>query len=72
MKVDDNKLYTTNYFDAFVNESIVEGLDITIAEDEFVLYVESFGQLSAKEMMTTSVDVLKARLNELVLKLNNA
>lgn len=72
VKVDDDKLYTTNYFDAFADESIVEGFDVKIAEDEFVLYVESFGQLSAKEMMSTSADALKNRLNELLSELKKA
>lgn len=70
IKVDENKLYTSNYFDAFLNESVIEGLDVKMSEEEFVLYVESFGQLSAKEMIITSIDVLKERLNDFVLKLN--
>jgi DNA-directed RNA polymerase subunit D len=65
VSVDENKLYTTNYFDAFVGESIIEGVDVTASEDEFILVMESFGQLSVKEMMTTSLDVIKEKLNEL-------
>lgn len=72
VKVDDDKLYTTNYFDAFVNESVVEGLDVSMAEDEFVLYIESFGQLEAKDMMSASVDALKSRLSDLASQINKA
>jgi len=68
--VDENKLYTTSYFDAFIGESVVDGVNITTAEDEFVMFVESFGQLSAKDLMTSSIDVLKEKLNELVDKIN--
>jgi DNA-directed RNA polymerase subunit D len=67
--VDDDLLCTTNYFDAFVGESVVEGVDVSLSEKEFMIYAESFGQLSVKEMLTTSVDVLKERLEELASQL---
>lgn len=64
VSVDEDVLYTTSYFDGFSNESVVDGLDIGVADNEFILYVESFGQLSPKEMMITAVDTLKERLQE--------
>lgn len=65
VKVDEVMACTTHYLDAFVNESIVDGVAVSVAEDEFVLYVETFGQLSAKEMMTTAATILQDKLTEL-------
>jgi len=70
--VDEEILNTTSYFDAFIGESIVDGVDVSAAEDEFILTVESFGQLGAKDLMIASVDVLKERLEELSEKINKA
>lgn len=69
--IDDDKLYTTSYFDAFIGESVVEGVNVSIVEDEFVFYVESFGQLSTKDMLVASIDVLKEKLNELADKITS-
>jgi DNA-directed RNA polymerase subunit D len=70
--VDEDKLYTTNYFDAFIGESVVDGVEVNTSEDEFVFVVETFGQLSVKELMTASLDVINEKLNELVDKISKA
>lgn len=62
--VNDEKLYTTNYLDAFVGESLVKGVNVSMVQDEFIFYVESFGQLTVKEMMAKSIDLLKEKFNE--------
>jgi DNA-directed RNA polymerase subunit D len=68
--VDDDLLYTTSYFDAFYGEDVVDGVKVSYSEDEFVFNVESFGQLSVKEMLTEGIESLKERLEELDSKLN--
>ncbi len=64
VKVDEDKLMTSHYFDAFAGEVLIDGVDVSMSEDEFVFSVESFGQLSVKEMLTTSVDALQEKLKE--------
>lgn len=70
--VDEEKLYTTSFLDAYIGESLGGCVDVSMAEDEFVLFIETFGQLSAKEMMMTSTDVLKDKLDELNILISKA
>jgi len=63
--VNEEKLYTTPYLDAFMDESVVEGVEVSKKDDEFILHAESFGQLSVKDMMVTGIDVLKEKLADL-------
>ncbi|MCB9358659.1 DNA-directed RNA polymerase subunit D [Candidatus Woesearchaeota archaeon] len=67
--LDDAKAAISPYLDAFVGEEIVPGVEVTMEENNFILTVESFGQLSPKDMMTTSIDALKERLNDLASQL---
>lgn len=69
ISIDEEKLATTTYFDAFVGEEIVPGVEVSMAENDYVFTVESFGQLNPKELMSTAVDCLKDRLNDLASQL---
>lgn len=62
--VDDEKLLTTSYFDAFVGESVIPGVEVSSEENNYVFSVETFGQLSPKEIMQNSVDILIKKLND--------
>jgi DNA-directed RNA polymerase subunit D len=62
--IDEELIYTTNYFDAFVGETIAPGVSVSMSEDEFVFNIESFGQLSVKEMLNESIVLLKKKLEE--------
>ena len=62
--VDEEKLYTTNYLDAFIGESVAKGVNISMVPDEFIFNVESFGQLSVKDLIVASIDALKDKINE--------
>ena len=62
--VNDEKLYTTNYFDAFAGETIVKGVSVSVSDNEHIFNIESFGQLAPKDMLNESLDVLKEKLDE--------
>jgi DNA-directed RNA polymerase subunit D len=62
-KLDAQAIRDNNLFDAC--EKVHEGL-VSIEHDEknFVFHVEPWGQLSAKDILTTAIDTLKTRLTE--------
>jgi DNA-directed RNA polymerase subunit D len=59
--------------DLSINFSEIDkNVKVTSSETDFVFYVESFGQLSCKEIVTTAVDIFDEQLNEFADKLNKA
>ncbi|MEK6942988.1 MAG: DNA-directed RNA polymerase subunit D [Nanoarchaeota archaeon] len=51
---------------------IDKNVKVSASETEFIFTVESFGQLSCKEMMNKAVDILDEMLDEFVEELNKA
>ena len=51
---------------------IDKNVKVTASETDFVFYVESFGQLSCKEIVNTAVDILDEQLDEFVEELKKS
>jgi len=51
---------------------IDKNVKVTASETDFVFYIESFGQLSCKEIMNTAVDIFDGMLDEFVEELKKA
>ncbi len=51
---------------------IDKNVKVTASDTEFVFYVESFGQLSCKEIVTKAIDILDEQLDEFVEELKKA
>ena len=51
---------------------IDKNVKVNASDTEFVFYVESFGQLSCKEIVSKAVDIMDEQLDELVEELKKA
>ncbi len=51
---------------------IDKNVKVTASDTDFVFYVESFGQLSCKEIITKAIDILDEQLDEFVEELKKA
>jgi DNA-directed RNA polymerase alpha subunit len=65
ISVDEDKLALSSFFDAYANEEAIDGIKVTLVPDNFIFNVESFGQLSVKEMVQKGIEILQEKLNEL-------
>ncbi len=62
VEVDKNKLLSCDLCAACADKA-PDGVKLNEKDDEFVFYVESFGQLKVKEIVTTAIDMLKKDLS---------
>ena len=51
---------------------IDKAVKVTASDTEFVFYVESFGQLSCKEIINKAIDIFDEHLDEFVEELKKA
>ncbi len=67
-KINKDQINTPNLIDA-VDGICDDVVKVEYKEDEFVFYVESWGQLSPKDMIAKTADVLKEKADEFAEKL---
>lgn len=56
---------------AACSDASLEGIKLNETDDEFIFYVESFGQLKVNEILMTAIDMLKKNIAELEDALEN-
>lgn len=62
LQINKNKLLSCDLCAACADE-VPEGIKLNEKDDEFIFYIESFGQLKVKDIMITALDMLKKELS---------
>jgi DNA-directed RNA polymerase subunit D len=62
LKIKKNNLYNCHYCEAC--KDITEGITLKKQEEDYIFYLESWGQLSPKEMLIESTEIFKKKLDD--------